>query len=397
MLGDPSGKLLASLAVQATARLPELLDDVVPVDARHRIGEVGLLQTPDVVRAIGEEEAALATVTASDRVFLEPAKEGFVALESRQQALVERPLEAVPGDGAAQHADEGDLRVLALVALLATRALMFAAALSTPVALRPAPLAPGLSAALRLRGRDHRCTPAVHLDDQYLTIVLGHRGRVEKVASLRPDSVDHAKGRTRARCPLMKLGEKAASIAKGEHRAELRDRRHRAQAEAGAQTQLTVDRQIRAPAPPQRAAYRPRERDFAKARADLAVAARRRVQRVARAVVLVGRRSGPRRGTRQEQCEQRASKGQQRCPQLLFRRSQRDPFAFRDGCGLSDRVLDFSFRTLDTARHGVLSGWCSCFATGYLPELSPYFQPARAKRSKSLCFLSAVWELHPKD
>lgn len=57
-----------------------------------------------------------------------------------------------------------------------------------------------------------------------------------------------------------------------------------------AQPQFTIDGQIRSSTAAQTASERPRGFDLAEARADLAVAASRRVQRVARAVVLAGRR-----------------------------------------------------------------------------------------------------------
>src|SRR5512138_174995 len=187
-------------------------------------------------------------------MLVEPAKQRFVALEGRDQALVERSLETVPGLAErVEHADEGNLRVLALVALLPTRAWMLATASAATVSLGPAQLTPWLPPPLRLRGRDHRRPSAVDLDDQHLAVVVGHGCRVEKAARFRSDRVDHAQRRSRARRPLVKLGEEPAGVAKGQHCAELRDRRHGSQAEAAAQSQLAIDRQIRPATPAQTA------------------------------------------------------------------------------------------------------------------------------------------------
>jgi len=276
---------------------------------------------------------------------------------------------------------------------------MRSAPLPSTVSLRSVSLLPRLPASLRLRGRDHGRAPAVDLDNQDFAIVVGHRpsGSVEKAAGRCADRVDHAQRRPGARRPLMKLGKEAPGIAKGQHRAELRDGRHGAQAEAAAQPQLTIYGQIGSTTATQRTTDWPRKPDFAEARADVCVAARGCVQRIACTIMLVSGGARPARRTRQEQPHQRTTQGKQRRPQLRLRGRQRHFLALRDRGRRLHCALDLSARKLDTARHGVLSGWCSCFATGYLPELSPYFQPTRANRSISLCFSSADRELHPID
>jgi hypothetical protein len=50
--------------MEASADLPELLDDMEPVEAGLGLGEVARLKLPDGVGTIGEEQGALGAVAA---------------------------------------------------------------------------------------------------------------------------------------------------------------------------------------------------------------------------------------------------------------------------------------------------------------------------------------------
>ena len=64
---------------------------MVPVHARLGVGTVPLVQSPDVVEAVGDEQGALPAVTALYRFAVEPDEERLVALERGHDALVDRP------------------------------------------------------------------------------------------------------------------------------------------------------------------------------------------------------------------------------------------------------------------------------------------------------------------
>ena len=125
-LFHPRGELLRALGMEALAGLPDLLDDVEPVDADLGEREVLLLQPPDVVRAIGKEEAGLDAVATLEGLPLQPHEERLVALEGGDDALVDGALVARGSTAQrAQHTDECHLGVLALLALAPV--LLFAA------------------------------------------------------------------------------------------------------------------------------------------------------------------------------------------------------------------------------------------------------------------------------
>ena len=64
LLRHPGSELLRALRVEACTCSPELLDDVEPVEASVSIREVALLQPPDVLAAISQEERVLPAVAA---------------------------------------------------------------------------------------------------------------------------------------------------------------------------------------------------------------------------------------------------------------------------------------------------------------------------------------------
>ncbi len=323
-----------------------------------------LLVSPDVVGAIGEEEASLATVTAALRVHGEPPKERLVALECRDQALVDRSLPSVARrPECVNHADESDLGILALVALLATRTRMLASPQTAPVSLRSLDLLSRLTASRVLCRGDHRCAAAVDLDHENFPVVLGHSIRVEKAASFGADRVDHAQRRTRARRPLVKLREQATRCPKGHQRAEMHDRRYRPEAEARARAELAIDGKVGAAATSDWTTHGSYERDLAEPRADLAPTPRVRVERESPAVMLVGRwlRTGS--VSHEKQGHYRTPEMKQRCPEFsLDSRKRRRVLRFRASTNSLARALDIPFGALDSRRHGAPSGWCSCFS-----------------------------------
>ena len=397
LLGDPLPKWRAALRMETTSSLPELFGDVVPVDARHSLREIDLLVSPDVIGAVGEKEAALATVTATLGVYGEPAKERLVAFEGRDEALVDGSLPSVARrPESVDHADESNFGVLALVTLLAARPRMFASTQTATVSFRSLRLPSPLTASRVLRRGDHRCAATVDLDHEDFSVVIGRSVRVEKAASFGADSVDHAQRRTRARCPLVKLSEQATRRPERHQRAELYDRRHRPEAEARAHAELAIDGKVSTTTTADRAPDGSYERDLAEPRADLAPTPRVRVERESPAVVLVGQGSRTGSVSHEKQGHNRTPEVKQRRPKLSLDRSKcRRVLRFRASTNALDRALDISSGALDSRRHGAPSGWCSCFATGYLPRMSPFFQPTRRNRSISLCFSSADRELHP--
>ena len=74
LVGNPGAEVVASLAMNAAGCLPELLGNVIPVDARHSVREVLLLVPPDVIGAVGKEQGLLLAVAPSDRVLMCPAE-----------------------------------------------------------------------------------------------------------------------------------------------------------------------------------------------------------------------------------------------------------------------------------------------------------------------------------
>ena len=96
-----------------------------------------------------------------------------MAFEGRVQALVDRPLPTVARlFQRVDDPDKGDLGVLALVALLATRLWMIEPAQASCKAPGSLGLALGLAAPSVLGRRDHRSTASVHLDDDDGPIVV---------------------------------------------------------------------------------------------------------------------------------------------------------------------------------------------------------------------------------
>jgi len=143
--------------VDAPAGLPELLDHVVPVDAGLSVGEVLRLAAPYVLAPIREEEGALATVTSAVGVLAEPTKQGVVALEGRDEALVDRPLDPLARSAqSVEHPDEGDLGVLALVPLLAPGSRVKSPPVATTVTTGALLPTMGTGSPLAFGGGDHR-------------------------------------------------------------------------------------------------------------------------------------------------------------------------------------------------------------------------------------------------
>src|SRR6266581_6351277 len=93
-----------------------------------------LLKTPDMLTAISKEHCLLLAVAALERLAVQPHEERFVALEGRDEPLVDGSLDAL--GSAAQgvdDADDGQFCVLALVAFCAPLARMLTSAKAASV------------------------------------------------------------------------------------------------------------------------------------------------------------------------------------------------------------------------------------------------------------------------
>src|SRR3990172_4503532 len=136
LLLHPRTQGWGAFAVDARARLPELLVGVPPVEAWDGEREELLLESPDVVAPVGDEDGAVGSVAALDGFAMEPGEERAMALEGRNDALVDRALERPVGHAPQreEHADERDLAVLALLALGAERPRVRASSIATIMA-----------------------------------------------------------------------------------------------------------------------------------------------------------------------------------------------------------------------------------------------------------------------
>lgn len=147
-----------------------------------------------------------------------------------------------------------------------------------------------LASACVLGRRDHRSAAAVHLDDEHLSVIVGHGGSVEKTASFSAHCIDHAQRRSRARRPLVEFCEEPPRRSEGHQRAQLDDRGDGAEAEARAHAELPVDREIHAAPSADRTPDRSPERHLAEACPDVVLALPVRVKRVTYALARVRRR-----------------------------------------------------------------------------------------------------------
>src|SRR6266511_2579529 len=322
LLADPSTQLFGALGVVALARGPELLDDVVPVQTHLRVGEVDLLKTPDMLRAISKEHCLLLAVATLERLAVQPYEERFVALEGRDEPLVDGSLDAL--GSAAQGVDDADDRqcgVLALVAFCAPLARMLTSAKAASVAPCTVKSLVWASSSLVLGLGDHR----------------------------RANRVDHTQSGARARSPLVRLAKRVARRGERHLSAQPCHGEHHAKAETGAQAELAVDRQVtRAPA--DATANRSRQRDLPAARALMAGALA--APNVASTVMLVVDGSKLRCLLRQELPNQRSPECEEQRPQPPLERVERPRFLrFGPTDRIGERLLDVTTHMINTAFH----------------------------------------------
>lgn len=192
----------------------------------------------------GDEESALRPVAALDGLAMQPLEERAVALEGGDHPFVDRPLHRAVGPAlqSEQHADEGDLAVLALLALAASRLWILAPPIATISA--TAMLLLFAPPPTMLTRADHRRAAAVHLDDEHLTIVLWDRHLGKERAGMAADRIDDSKGRARARRPLEERRHGCARLRERHLRAEARERGRGTEAEAATQAQYTIEPKV---------------------------------------------------------------------------------------------------------------------------------------------------------
>src|SRR6266567_8908052 len=350
LLADPSTQLFGALGVDALARGPELLDDVVPVQTHLRVGEVDLLKTPDMLRAISKEHCLLLAVATLERLAVQPHEERFVALEGRDEPLVDGSLDAI--GSAAQgvdDADDGQFGVLALVAFCASLARMLTSAKAASVAPRTVESLVWASSSLVLGLSDHRRAAPVDLHHEDLTVVVGRGNLFEERARMIANRVDHTQSGARARSPLVRLAKRVARRGERHLGAQPCHGEHHAEAEAGAQAELAVDRQVtRAPA--DATANRSRERDLPEARAQLAGALA--APNVASTVMLVVDDSKLCCLLLQELPSQRPPECEEQRPQPPLERVERPRFLrFGPIDRIRERLLDVATHMINTASH----------------------------------------------
>src|SRR6266545_2732081 len=350
LLADPSTQLFGALGVDALARGPELLDDVVPVQTHLRVGEVDLLKTPDMLRAISKEHCLLLAVATLERLAVQPYEERFVALEGRDEPLVDGSLDAL--GSAAQGVDDADDRqfgVLALVAFCAPLARMLTSAKAASVAPCTVKSLVWASSSLVLGLGDHRRAAPVDLHHEDLTVVVGRGKLFEERARMIANRVDHTQSGARARSPLVRLAKRVARRGERHLSAQPCHGEHHAKAETGAQAELAVDRQVtRAPA--DATANRSRERDLPEARAQLAGALA--APNVASTVMLVVDGSKLRCLLRQELPNQRSPECEEQRPQPPLERVERPRFLrFGPTDRIGERLLDVTTHMNNTAFH----------------------------------------------
>src|SRR6266498_689563 len=350
LLADPSTQLFGALGVDALARGPELLDDVVPVQTHLRVGEVDLLKTPDMLRAISKEHCLLLAVATLERLAVQPYEERFVALEGRDEPLVDGSLDAL--GSAAQGVDDADDRqfgVLALVAFCAPLARMLTSAKAASVAPCTVKSLVWASSSLVLGLGDHRRAAPVDLHHEDLTVVVGRGKLFEERARMIANRVDHTQSGARARSPLVRLAKRVARRGERHLSAQPCHGEHHAKAETGAQAELAVDRQVtRAPA--DATANRSRERDLPEARAQLAGALA--APNVASTVMLVVDGSKLRCLLRQELPNQRSPECEEQRPQPPLERVERPRFLrFGPTDRIGERLLDVTTHMINTAFH----------------------------------------------
>lgn len=98
LLGDPRLKVLAlapSAAADRLAGFPELLDDVEPIETDVGVGEELLLQRPENLGAVRDEQhllELLGPVASPPRLGVDPSEERAIAHERRVRPLVRRAL-----------------------------------------------------------------------------------------------------------------------------------------------------------------------------------------------------------------------------------------------------------------------------------------------------------------
>src|SRR5277367_89598 len=357
--GDPGFELLASLAVQRLAGLPQLFDDVVPVQAHLDVGEELLLEIPQRFGAVGHEEdlGELRSPVAALLGFAQqPFEEGAVALEGAIDTLVDRPFEparCLPER--VQHADGRHLGVLRLLSGGAARTRRLAATLPPFMALRTGRTAlrspMGLPTPRVLAARDCGRALAVHRDDEHVAVVFGRRGVIKEGSRFGTHPIHHAQRRSLTRTPFEDIAERRACPAEGHLRAQLHQRRDHEEAEATAQTQFPIEGQVASRTlPADQATDGALVLDLAEARAHLARLGPGDLVRAT--LVLVSARSRTRGAAGDPERHQRAPDRQHRGPQRRLEHRERTGLPL---VGLPERRvergLDVSPLLVDTRRH----------------------------------------------
>src|SRR5580658_6635440 len=376
-LRDPRVELIALAVCATTDRFssgPELLDSVEPVEALQGFWEKLLLEVPEHLGAVRQEQDLgefLRAVPALFRFVTQPREERAIALEGRVDVLVDRafelavriPLERVDG------ANRRDLRVLRLLSRSSSRPRVLSALRApcmTPVArLRRA----WLRSSSVLSAGDRWSALAVGFDDEDLAIVLGSGGLFEEGPCLLPGRIDHPQHRARARAPTEQAPKERPRLRERHHRAEPSEERDHGQREPGRQSKLPHQRQVAHTAG--RVHPLPgglQDLDLAESRADLCGLAARDL--VPASLVLVASRTRLRGPTRQEQPHDGSRQTQASGPNLFLhlRRSPLGPLAERDDPAHSS--LDFVACLLDSPHRGL-----RCGGRVSQPRLSTFGRP----------------------
>ena len=360
LLVDPRAQLTRAFAMHRTSGAPQILGEVIPVEAWFRLREVLLLQGPDVFGAVGDEERSLAAVATFYGLDPQPVEQRAVAVERADEPLVDGALDPVGRlPERVDDRDERHLRVLGLLPLRSPRLRL----LSTALLARPPERSPRfpafrlrLPASLVLGVTDHGGAATIDLHDQNLAVILGRWGLLDERAGTNSDPVYHPHRRSRARRPLVGAAELCPRCFVGHHRVQTRYLHHHAEAEQRRQAQLTIHHQIRRDLPPRRAPTNPPgELDPSESRPDLVGPLVPEHEPLTAVRVL--HRSRSRRLAGQEQHRQRTPQCEQQRPRLLLERPER-------AGGPVVRPLDHCFesgldrhaRFFDTRGHGVSFG-----------------------------------------
>lgn len=320
-----------------------------PIQAPLRIREQLVLQAPDVVGAVGDEECPLLAVAALDGFAFGPQHQRPMTLEGRDDLLVDGAFDSVPGSlQGVDDCHEADLGVLALVPLLSAN-LRVCVALSTTLRTsgRSAVVSfrPPFSPTRAFRCRDHWSSATVDLNHQNVAVTFGNRCLLDEGLGFTAHGIDESQGRSAARRPLVEQREGDACLCEGHHGTEPRNARGDPKTETAAQPQLAIDRQIGLRGPlADLAADRTHEGNLAEARPDQRAALGPRDREPVR-VVFVRRRPRPSRLASQKQREQGRTEGEHLRPQLrllLGQRALHDLWVSQSGSGRFPRLWNWA-------------------------------------------------------